>query len=122
MEISLKGIGKVSPDATLIIDPTLIFSSFTGSAGDNWGFTATYGPDGSFFGGGINFSFFGYRLLFEKGFVELRRQGIWKSASKMMTEQDSYVYDKYIRGVKYLITGPLLIITAAMLLFVIFFR
>ena len=39
---------------TLIIDPTLIFSSFTGSAGDNWGFTATYGPDGSFFGGGIN--------------------------------------------------------------------
>ena len=39
---------------TLIIDPTLIFSSFTGSTGDNWGFTATYGPDGSFFGGGIN--------------------------------------------------------------------
>lgn len=39
---------------TLIIDPTLIFSSFTGSAGDNWGFTATYGPDGSFYGGGIN--------------------------------------------------------------------
>ena len=38
----------------LIIDPTLIFSSFTGSIGDNWGFTATYGPDGSFYGGGIN--------------------------------------------------------------------
>ena len=38
----------------LIIDPTLIFSSFTGSTGDNWGFTATYGPDGSFYGGGIN--------------------------------------------------------------------
>ncbi|HEU5166217.1 MAG TPA: PKD domain-containing protein, partial [Chitinophagaceae bacterium] len=41
---------------TLIIDPTLIFSSFTGSTGDNWGFTATYGPDGSFYGGGINLS------------------------------------------------------------------
>jgi gliding motility-associated-like protein len=39
----------------LIIDPTLIFSSFSGSGGDNWGFTATYGADGSFFGGGINF-------------------------------------------------------------------
>jgi gliding motility-associated-like protein len=38
----------------LIIDPTLIFSSFSGSAGSNWGFTATYGPDGSFYGGGIN--------------------------------------------------------------------
>ncbi|MGN6166116.1 MAG: SBBP repeat-containing protein, partial [Flavisolibacter sp.] len=42
--------------STLIIDPTLIFCSLTGSAADNWGFTATYGPDGSMFGGGIVFS------------------------------------------------------------------
>ena len=41
---------------TLIIDPTLIFCSLTGSQADNWGFTATYGPDGSMFGGGIVFS------------------------------------------------------------------
>ncbi len=47
-------IKNYNPDETLIIDPTLIFSSFTGSAGDNWGFTATYGPDGSFYSGGIN--------------------------------------------------------------------
>lgn len=39
----------------LVIDPTLIFCSFSGSTADNWGFTATYGPDGSFFGGGIVF-------------------------------------------------------------------
>ncbi|MFT3846839.1 MAG: PKD domain-containing protein [Lacibacter sp.] len=38
---------------TLIIDPTIVFSSFSGSTGDNWGFTATPGPDGSFYGGGI---------------------------------------------------------------------
>ncbi|MGZ3849647.1 MAG: DUF7948 domain-containing protein [Flavisolibacter sp.] len=42
--------------STLIIDPTLIFCSLTESAADNWGFTATYGPDGSMFGGGIVFS------------------------------------------------------------------
>ncbi len=42
-----------SSDATLIIDPTLIFCTFTGSINTNWGFTATYGPDGSFFAGGI---------------------------------------------------------------------
>ena len=42
-------------DATVIIDPTLIFSSFTGSSTDNWGYTATPGPDGSFFAGGISF-------------------------------------------------------------------
>lgn len=43
------------PTATLVIDPTLIFCSLSGSTANNWGFTATYGPDGSFFGGGIVF-------------------------------------------------------------------
>lgn len=47
--------GEYNKQAPLIIDPTLIFCSFSGSTGDNWGFTATYGPDGSFFGGGIVF-------------------------------------------------------------------
>lgn len=42
-------------DETIVIDPTLIFASFTGSAKDNWGYTATPGPDGSFFAGGISF-------------------------------------------------------------------
>jgi len=31
----------------LIIDPTLVFSSFTGSTSDNWGFTATYDASGN---------------------------------------------------------------------------
>jgi gliding motility-associated-like protein len=44
-----------NPQSTLVIDPTLIFSSLTGSSQDNWGFTATYGPDGSFFSGGVVF-------------------------------------------------------------------
>ncbi len=42
-----------SPNSTIVIDPTIIFCSFTGSSGDNWGYTATPGPDGSFFAGGI---------------------------------------------------------------------
>jgi gliding motility-associated-like protein len=46
-------IKAYAKDIPLIIDPTLIFSSFSGSKTDNWGFTATPGPDGSLFGGGI---------------------------------------------------------------------
>lgn len=46
-------IKSYSRSVPLIIDPTVIFSSFTGSRTDNWGFTATPGPDGSLFGGGI---------------------------------------------------------------------
>lgn len=37
----------------LIIDPTLVFSSFTGSSANNWGFTATYDNFGNTFAGGI---------------------------------------------------------------------
>ncbi len=44
------------PKSTLVIDPFLIFCSLSGSDATNWGFTATYGPDGSFFGGGIVFN------------------------------------------------------------------
>lgn len=43
------------PTAMLIIDPSIVFCSLSGSVADNWGYTATYGPDGSFFGGGIVF-------------------------------------------------------------------
>jgi gliding motility-associated-like protein len=39
----------------LVIDPTLVFSTFSGSKATNWGFTATPGPDGTFFAGGIVF-------------------------------------------------------------------
>ncbi|MGG9971545.1 PKD domain-containing protein [Ferruginibacter sp. SUN002] len=44
-----------SPDAIIVIDPTLIFSTFTGSSADNWGYTATPGPDGTMFAAGIVF-------------------------------------------------------------------
>ena len=48
-------IKNYDPSATLVIDPSLIFCTLAGSTANNWGFTATYGPDGSFFGGGIVF-------------------------------------------------------------------
>jgi gliding motility-associated-like protein len=40
----------------LIIDPELIFSTYSGSTASNYGFTATYDDDGFFYGGGIVFA------------------------------------------------------------------
>ncbi len=48
-------LGSYNRSSVLIIDPTLIFSTFTGSSSDNWGYTATYGPGGVAYGGGIVF-------------------------------------------------------------------
>ena len=48
-------VSDYDPKSTLIIDPTLVFSTFTGSTADNWGYTATPAPDGSFYAGGIAF-------------------------------------------------------------------
>jgi len=45
--------GAYDHNRTLVIDPTFYFCSFTGSPADNWGFTATYGADGSMYLGGI---------------------------------------------------------------------
>jgi gliding motility-associated-like protein len=46
-------VSNYSPSATLIIDPTLIFSTFTGSKSDNWGYTATFDEGGNFYSGSI---------------------------------------------------------------------
>jgi gliding motility-associated-like protein len=48
-------LGDYDRNTTLVIDPTLIFASFTGSRSDNWGYTATYGGDGTMYSGGIVF-------------------------------------------------------------------
>ena len=53
-------LGNYDPKATVVIDPSIIFSTFTGSTVDNWGYTATPGPDGTFYAGGIAFGT-GYR-------------------------------------------------------------
>ncbi|WP_234733364.1 DUF7948 domain-containing protein [Tellurirhabdus bombi] len=40
---------------TLTVDPTLIFSTYSGSVSDNWGHTATYDTGGNLYSGGTAF-------------------------------------------------------------------
>lgn len=48
--------------STLVIDPSLVFSTFSGSTSDNWGYTATYDSDGNFYAGGIVFGTDNYSI------------------------------------------------------------
>ncbi len=37
----------------LVIDPTVVFATFSGATADSWGFTATYNDAGDFYAGGL---------------------------------------------------------------------
>ena len=50
-EVKFK-LGKYDPTAILVIDPVLIFATYSGSVTDNFGMTATYGFDGTAYSGG----------------------------------------------------------------------
>ncbi len=71
-------VRNYDPKETLIIDPQLIFCSFAGSTANNWGFTATYGPDESMYAGGI---VFGNGFPTQAGAFQTTFQGGINSAS-----------------------------------------
>lgn len=48
-------IGQYNPDQDLIIDPVLIFSTYTGSTADNWGTTAAYDSQRNVYTAGLVF-------------------------------------------------------------------
>ena len=48
-------LGKYDHTRALTIDPTVQFSTLTGSKADNWGFTATYDNAGNLYSGGVAF-------------------------------------------------------------------
>jgi len=48
-------LGEYDEQHELIIDPLLVFGSFSGSSADNWGFTATYDNAGNAYSAGITF-------------------------------------------------------------------
>ncbi|MFS8082577.1 MAG: PKD domain-containing protein [Ginsengibacter sp.] len=89
-------VKNYSPQETLIIDPTEIFFSYSGSTADNWGFTATYGPDGSFYGGGIVFGQ-GFPVSpgsYDQNFESDRDIGI----IKLSPDGSQRIYATYIGG------------------------
>ncbi|WP_449272088.1 DUF7948 domain-containing protein [Hymenobacter humi] len=49
-------LGAYDKSRALTIDPTVQFSTLTGSTADNWGFTATYDDAGNMYSGGIVFN------------------------------------------------------------------
>ncbi len=55
-DLVLFELGSYNGKYPLIIDPELVFSTFSGSSANNFGFTATYSSDGGLYAGGIVFN------------------------------------------------------------------
>lgn len=54
-ELSFRFPDGYNQDYDLVIDPILVFSTYTGSTSDNWGMSSTFDLAGNAYGGGINF-------------------------------------------------------------------
>jgi len=54
-EVRFKLLEKYNPDLPLIIDPLVVFSTFSGSFSAHWGNTATYDAAGNLYAGGTIF-------------------------------------------------------------------
>lgn len=51
--LSYEILGDINPNYPLVIDPELIFSTYSGATGDNFGYTATYDSKANLYAGGI---------------------------------------------------------------------
>lgn len=85
------------PTIELVIDPSLTFSSFSGSTADNWGFTAAPDQFGRLFGGGISFGL-GYPIMV--GSYDTTHNGgqIDVAISKFSEDGTYLIYSTYLGG------------------------
>ncbi len=97
-EVTYK-VGRYKKNETLIIDPKLVFSSFTGSTSDNFGFTATPAEDGSLYAGGIVFLNSGAYPVTSGAYQIANRGGnVDMGISKFSDDGQGLVYSTYIGG------------------------
>jgi gliding motility-associated-like protein len=93
-------VDNYNRNATLVVDPTLIFSSFTRSTANNWGFTATHGPDGSLYSGGVVFAQ-GFPVnngAYETAYMPGGTQGVDIGIMKFSPNGNNRVYATYLGG------------------------
>lgn len=90
-----KGYNKSLP---LIIDPALIFASYSGSTVGNWGYTSTYDETGHLYGAGVVFGA-GYPVT--TGALQLFFNGGNRDAgiSKFSPDGSSLIYSTYLGGI-----------------------
>ena len=83
---------------TLVIDPDLTFSTFSGSAADNWGFTACPDGDGNVFGGGVVFGL-GYPVTVGAFDTTFNGGTVDVGITKFTADGSALIFSTHIGGV-----------------------
>ena len=97
-KLKYKVSGDYNKAYPLIIDPSYIFSTVSGSTADNWGFTATYDGAGNFYGGGIVFGT-GYPVTTGAFQTQYNHSGTFDiGISKFSSNGRQLIYATYLGG------------------------
>ncbi len=84
---------------TLIIDPLLVFSTYSGSSKDNWGNTATFDNKGNVYSGGTVQNLFGDHFPVTRGSYQTEFGGIWDiGILKFDSTGSRLLYGTYLGG------------------------
>ncbi|MEI7597034.1 MAG: gliding motility-associated C-terminal domain-containing protein [Bacteroidota bacterium] len=81
----------------LVIDPDLIFASYSGSTTDNWGYTATFDDDGFLYAGGVAFGL-GYPTTIGAYQTTFGGANTDIAISKYDTTGNFLIYSTYLGG------------------------
>ena len=95
--LSFKFPGGFNSTETLVIDPVIVFSTYSGSTADNWGYTATYDNNGSLYAGGIAFAQ-GYDVTLGAFQTTFGGGGCDISITKFTPDGKNLVYSTYLGG------------------------
>lgn len=93
-------VGKYQTEHPLIIDPSLDFSTFSGSTDLNFGNSATYGEGGTMYGAGVNFGVNYPTTLgaFQTGFAGDSIFNVDVTISKFSPDGQQLLYATYLGG------------------------
>lgn len=95
-EVTFEFPSGYNPQYELVIDPNVVFSSYTGSTADNFGFTATYDLQSDLYLGGIVFAF-GYPTT--TGAFQTNYSAVVDvSISKFTATGNALMYSTYLGG------------------------
>ena len=90
-------LGAYDQSQTLTIDPIYIFSTYSGSQADNFGYTATFDDNGNAFGGGIVFGT-GYPVVLGSYDISYNGGFLDGAISKFSADGSQLLWSAYLGG------------------------